>query len=525
MNDKLAPVEKVAIQQDVIKRWRGAWELYGQGVKKGDGPNLHGIARIFLKSVFQPDKFPPAEQFAKSVDPAVIQKLAALGPFRGARPTEAQLQDAEKRLIQRILDVKPATVDQAMETVQQLTNEARFSIWTVGDVDESTHNLPESLVGSKDILPGTQHQVLKLHNLGLDQNPKINIEASDNKFKNIIHTIQEQEKSGIQRFVFMDDTIDNLITIKSLIDQENLKRELMGQDQISYEIILVNQGRKKMSQDAINQHAKSAGIDKNLRIVDTFSQTPEQINQIKSQSGDSSLSVFCDFDGVVTDNTSVRKEWDEIATDVVENVVKKSTLHNPQKEKRGGEKLQKNDLTVANLHEYIEKCKARGLKIGFKNGAYDILQPGHIGGFDDAHDACDILIVGINSDESIQNYKPVKENVPRPIITETQRADVLLGLESVDGVIIFDDANPSELIKTIKPDVYITSDEYRGKHLAEFDAMRDVGGEIVYTSIRDGYSTSAVVRHLIDGFLQVMSQQGDEAEQAANVLKKLAGYA
>lgn len=514
------PSKESAPKLDIIERWRGAWELYNQGTESGSGANIRGIARIFLRSVFRPDTFPPPDRFPPKVDRVLAQRLAGKSEYSSLQPDQSLLGQAEKELIHRIIDLPPATVPQALETIDELAKISRLAIWTVGDVLKSKHELPEELVGTKDTLLGTGHQLWKLWKLGLTEKPDLDRLVADEKFKVVLPHIQKLEQHNIHRFVFMDDTFANLQKIKGLIDEENLQRAMTGDTPISYDLVLVNQGRKRIIPAPELSMKGSLGT---YAAIHRFDQSTELIKDIKTKA-QQEVGVFCDFDGVVTDNTAVRKEWDRIAQEVVEKVIERSTLRNPQKAKRGGEKLTRDNLTLEAIKDYIEGARKKGLRIGVKNGAYDIIQPGHIGGFDDAKAACDILIVMLNSDKSIKKYKGVKENVPRPLVSEIQRADVLLGLENVDAVVLFDEANPADLIRALRPDVYISSEEYRGKPLEEYQAVEEVGGEIIYTNIREGYSTSSIVRNIIQGFLGRVGSMNTESENAAKILKRLAGY-
>jgi|GEM_PF-906881 len=531
MHDRLAPAERQQQQQEIVGRFQTSWSLVDQGVESGYGTNLNAVSRIFLRSIFAPQSIPKAERFPSKVNRTFIEKLRGFSPFQSVTPSEQQIQDAERTLVQRILDVQPPLVAGAKETVRELTQIGRFNIWTVGDHKETRHSLPEELVGKKDTLPGTGHQYWKMVKSGFDKEPGVNLLVSDNKLDQLMGEIIQQEKAGVKRITIMDDSFGNLEKAKAIIDQENMDRELVGEQPIVCDYIFVNQGRKRVvpppalgGANSTEKGTRLKGAYGTFSVVDAFSETPTLLKDLHADLASSDIGIFCDFDGVITDNAAMRKEWDAIALSTVQEVISRSQLKNPQKELRGGQ-ITKEDLTPAALQSFVEACRAKGLRIGVKNGAYDIIQPGHVAGFDDAHDACDILIVMLNSDASIKKYKGEKENVPRPIVTETQRADVLLGLDAVDAVVLYDEPDPAAIIRLLKPDVYISSAEYQGKPLPEFKAAGEVGADIVYTDIRKGFSSSSIVRDLLQGFLGVMRGKGTEAQRASDVLKKLAGYA
>ncbi len=519
MPDRLPGFEQPVIRQDIVGRWRGALDLMNDSID-GGGISYRGIARLFLKSVFTPDSFPSSDVFAPNVR-VLAQKLSGMSPYSGLQASESVIAGGENRLIQRILDVTPATVPRALETIDELANMSHLTMWTVGDYVETKHSLPKGLLSDESTIDGTGNQLWKLWKLGLTNRKDVAIAVSDNKTDNVLQHIAQQEKNGTGRFVFLDDRVGNLERVKQLIDEENASRALTGDRQVECDLILVNQGiRRKVPPPEID----TKGSVVTYSVIDRFAEAPDHLRGLQ-KSSDETVGVFCDVDGVITDNTQVRKEWDDIAYQTAQEVADRARLVNPQKRKRGGEILTTADLRLPAIKEYIDAARAKGLRIGVKNGAYDIIQPGHIGGFDDAKDACDVLLVLINSDASMRANKGVKEHVPRPIVSEVQRADVLLGLEPVDAIILFDEADPSEMIRAIRPDVYISTMEYEGKGLPECRAAEEVGADVVYTNIREGYSTSSIVKNILSGFLKVMEGKGILTGTAAKLLRRSTGYA
>jgi len=139
--------------------------------------------------------------------------------------------------------------------------------------------------------------------------------------------------------------------------------------------------------------------------------------------------------------------------------------------------------------EEIRKIAQEALKLGKRivttNGVYDILHPGHIHVFERAKSLGDVVIVGINSDQSVQRYKP-----GRPINNQLDRARVVSALESVDYVVIFDEPDPRELIKLIQPDFHVKSKSgYKG---LEEEVIGD--GKIYLVADLPGYSTTEIIR-------------------------------
>jgi rfaE bifunctional protein nucleotidyltransferase chain/domain len=128
-------------------------------------------------------------------------------------------------------------------------------------------------------------------------------------------------------------------------------------------------------------------------------------------------------------------------------------------------------------------------KIVFTNGCFDILHLGHIDYLARAAAEGSLLIVGLNSDDSVKRIKG--EN--RPIADQRSRAMALAALGFVGGVVIFDEDTPKKLIKTVQPDVLVKGKDYEEKDIVGADIVRKKGGEVVTMDIVEGYSTSAII--------------------------------
>lgn len=133
-----------------------------------------------------------------------------------------------------------------------------------------------------------------------------------------------------------------------------------------------------------------------------------------------------------------------------------------------------------------------GLKVGFTNGCFDLLHPGHLSVLRHAASVCDRLIVGLNADASVKRLKG--DN--RPINDEMTRATMLASLEMVDRVVIFDEDTPAELIEEVAPHVMIKGADYQADALPGAEFMRRTGGEIVLAPLMDGLSTTNIVNKL-----------------------------
>jgi D-beta-D-heptose 7-phosphate kinase/D-beta-D-heptose 1-phosphate adenosyltransferase len=137
----------------------------------------------------------------------------------------------------------------------------------------------------------------------------------------------------------------------------------------------------------------------------------------------------------------------------------------------------------------IERWRENGLRIGFTNGVFDILHPGHVRLLEEARDLCDRLVVAINSDASVKRLKGPE----RPVNSEMSRAQVLCGLSAVDAVVIFGEDTPLELITALKPDVLVKGGDYSRNTIVGADIVEARGGEVVVVPLVEGHSTTAAI--------------------------------
>ncbi len=142
------------------------------------------------------------------------------------------------------------------------------------------------------------------------------------------------------------------------------------------------------------------------------------------------------------------------------------------------------------LDERLEEWRRRGLRVGFTNGCFDLLHPGHIKLLRQARAACDRLIVGLNSDASVKRLKGEE----RPVQPQHARADVLAALEAVDLVVIFEEDTPIRLIDRVRPRVLIKGSDYRREQVVGHDIVEAYGGEVLLVGIVPGHSTTEIVR-------------------------------
>jgi D-beta-D-heptose 7-phosphate kinase/D-beta-D-heptose 1-phosphate adenosyltransferase len=141
------------------------------------------------------------------------------------------------------------------------------------------------------------------------------------------------------------------------------------------------------------------------------------------------------------------------------------------------------------LDERLAQWRSRGLRIGFTNGCFDILHPGHIKLLAEAHAACDCLIVGLNSDASVRRLK----GSGRPMQDVHARAEVLAALEAVDLVVVFDQDTPLELLRHVRPKVLLKGADYRRDEVVGREMVEAAGGEVILVDLVPGVSTTSIV--------------------------------
>src|SRR5207244_901281 len=141
------------------------------------------------------------------------------------------------------------------------------------------------------------------------------------------------------------------------------------------------------------------------------------------------------------------------------------------------------------LDAHLLDWRRQGLRIGFTNGCFDILHPGHVKVLTAARGACDRLIVGLNSDASTKRLKGEE----RPVQDEQARAEVLAALEAVDLVAIFEEDTPIELIAKVRPSGLVKGGDYTREQGGGYEIVEAAGGEVVLVDILAGHSTTSLV--------------------------------
>jgi D-beta-D-heptose 7-phosphate kinase/D-beta-D-heptose 1-phosphate adenosyltransferase len=146
-------------------------------------------------------------------------------------------------------------------------------------------------------------------------------------------------------------------------------------------------------------------------------------------------------------------------------------------------------ISLAELLRVRAAWRAEKLSVGFTNGCFDLLHPGHVKLLREAASHCDRLIVGLNSDASVGRLK----GPTRPIQDESARGEVMAAIGRVDAVVIFDEDTPYELILALEPDVLVKGADYEEHQIVGADIVKAKGGRVVRAEIKQGHSTSNLV--------------------------------
>jgi D-glycero-beta-D-manno-heptose 1-phosphate adenylyltransferase len=146
-------------------------------------------------------------------------------------------------------------------------------------------------------------------------------------------------------------------------------------------------------------------------------------------------------------------------------------------------------LDSTNLEYVIADYKKSRKKIVFTNGCFDLLHIGHVRYLEQAKSLGDILIVGINTDASVQKLK----GPTRPIQNENDRAEILASLKAVDHTVLFGEETPLNLIKQVKPDVLVKGGDWKIEQIVGWDFVQSYGGTVQSLQFVEGRSTTKII--------------------------------
>ncbi len=145
------------------------------------------------------------------------------------------------------------------------------------------------------------------------------------------------------------------------------------------------------------------------------------------------------------------------------------------------------------LFKIIKNLKAKGKRVVFTNGCFDLLHIGHVRYLEEAKALGDVLVVGVNSDTSVRKLKGPK----RPILPEEERTEVLSGLGCVDYVTLFDEIDPLKLITSLRPDVLVKGGDWTKEQIVGRDEVERSGGEVFVIPFVKRASTSNLIQTIL----------------------------
>jgi rfaE bifunctional protein nucleotidyltransferase chain/domain len=148
--------------------------------------------------------------------------------------------------------------------------------------------------------------------------------------------------------------------------------------------------------------------------------------------------------------------------------------------------------TRAELLDQRRRWKEEDRRVVFTNGCYDLLHPGHVRLLEQARSLGDLLVLALNSDESVRRFK----GPSRPLTSEAERAETALALEAVNAVTLFDEDTPRELIAALLPDVLVKGADW-SHFIAGREEVEAAGGQVLTIALEPGYSTTNLVQSIL----------------------------
>jgi rfaE bifunctional protein nucleotidyltransferase chain/domain len=146
-------------------------------------------------------------------------------------------------------------------------------------------------------------------------------------------------------------------------------------------------------------------------------------------------------------------------------------------------------LSIPEATAWAEAARQAGKRVVFTNGVFDLVHPGHVRYLRDARALGDVLVVAVNSDRSVRANK----GDDRPITAESERAEILAALASVDAVVVFDEETPHDIISRIQPDVLVKGADWGPDNIVGRDIVEARGGRVVRMELAPGFSTTSII--------------------------------
>jgi D-beta-D-heptose 7-phosphate kinase/D-beta-D-heptose 1-phosphate adenosyltransferase len=141
----------------------------------------------------------------------------------------------------------------------------------------------------------------------------------------------------------------------------------------------------------------------------------------------------------------------------------------------------------------LDAWRARGERVVFTNGVFDLVHPGHVEALEEARRLGDRLVVGLNGDASVRRLK----GEARPVVPERERAELIGALESVDLVVLFDEDTPERLIREVRPDVLVKGGDWSLDRIVGREFVESYGGRVERIRVREGLSTTALIERIV----------------------------
>lgn len=148
--------------------------------------------------------------------------------------------------------------------------------------------------------------------------------------------------------------------------------------------------------------------------------------------------------------------------------------------------------SLEEIKAIVVEARTNGKKVAFTNGCFDLLHRGHVHVLRAARACADLLIVGINSDQSVKQLKGPK----RPVLPESDRCELLGAMEMVDFVILFTEPDPYNLISAIRPDVLVKGGDWNTEKIIGADMVEEAGGRVVVVPYMKGFSTTEIIERI-----------------------------
>ena len=148
--------------------------------------------------------------------------------------------------------------------------------------------------------------------------------------------------------------------------------------------------------------------------------------------------------------------------------------------------------SLEEIKAVVVDARTNGKKVAFTNGCFDLLHRGHVHVLREARACADLLIVGVNSDQSVKQIK----GSARPVLPESDRCELLGAMEMVDYVILFNEPDPYSVISAIRPDVLVKGGDWNTNKIIGADLVEEAGGAVVVVPYVKGFSTTEIIERI-----------------------------